>query len=233
MLAQLWRRLNKETIGTESYWWISLKNAAFYRDMTPLISKCARGRCLDVGAGRLAWREILSRYVDHYTSGDMLVEHQDLDVVFDCTRGLPFADKSFDTVFCCAVLEHALEPWEALSEFRRILVPHGVAIVAVPFLENLHDEPYDYYRFTRYGAAHLANRAGFEVEEIVVNGGFFHLVLNVPSVVFSSVCELLGYHGPITPASRLGLALASGLDRLFRLKEPFASNYLMVLRNSH
>ncbi len=230
--AQLWRQLNERTIGTERYWWISLQNAAFYQDMTPLISKYARGRCLDVGAGRLAWRELLSRYVDRYVSGDVLLGRPGLDVVFDATHGLPFCDASFDTVFCCSVLEHAPEPWDALSEFARILVPHGRAIVSLPFLLHLHDEPHDYYRFTRYGAKYLAHRAGLEVEEEIVNGGLFHLVLNVPSLVISTIWEALGFRVLIKPTSRFWLALARGLDKLFGLNEAFASNHLLVLRKT-
>src|SRR5439155_21949224 len=37
----------------------------------------------------------------------------------------------------------------------------------------LHDEPYDYFRFTRYGAAHLLERAGFEPVEFVPIGGLW------------------------------------------------------------
>jgi SAM-dependent methyltransferase len=230
--GQLWRRLNEDTIGTDSYWWIALQNAAFYRDMQPLISRYARGRCLDAGAGRLAWRSLLTRHVDRYVSGDVVSMREGLDVLFDCTRGLPFADDSFDTVFCCSVLEHATEPWKAFWEFQRILAPHGKAIVSLPFLLHLHDEPYDYYRFTRYGAEYLARHAGLEVEEITTNGGFFHLMLNVPSVVLSIIWEALGLRSLIRPTNRFWLALASGLDTLFRLKEPFASNYIMILQKS-
>jgi SAM-dependent methyltransferase len=230
--AQLWRQLNEQAVGTERYWWISLQNAAFYQDMAPLIFKYARGRCLDVGAGRLAWRELLSRYVDGYVSGDVLAERPGLDVLFDATGGLPFGDESFETVFCCSVLEHVTEPWEALSEFARILVPDGRAIVSLPFLLHLHDEPHDYYRFTSYGAEYLARRAGLEVEDFVVNGGLFQLVLNVPSVFLSTIWEALGIQGLIKPTTRFWLALARGLDKLFGLKEAFASNHLMVLRKA-
>lgn len=228
--AQLWRRLNEETIGTQRYWWIALQNAAFYRDMQPLISRYARGRCLDAGAGRLAWRHLLTQHVDRYVSGDVIAERDGLDVLFDCTQGVPFAAESFDTVFCCSVLEHATEPWKAFCEFRRVLAPNGKVIISLPFLLHLHDEPYDYYRFTRYGAEYLARQAGLELEETIVNGGLFHLMLNVPSIVLSTIWEALRLRALIKPTTRFWLALAGGLDTLFRLKEPFASNHLMILR---
>ncbi len=230
--ALAWRRLNANTIGTDDYWWIGVQNAAFAQDMAPLIAGHARGRTLDVGAGRLAWRSLLTRHVASYFSGDVTREHLDLDVVFDVTSGLPFADAAFDTVFCCSVLEHAPEPWEALSEMYRVLAPGGIAIVSLPFVLHLHDEPYDYYRFTRYGVEHLAKRAGFQVVQMVVNGGLLHLVLNLPSVVLSTIWETASLRALIRPTTRLWLALARRLDNLFNLKELFASNYIVVLRKN-
>jgi SAM-dependent methyltransferase len=230
--AQAWRRLNSNTIGTDEYWWIGLQNAAFYRDMVPLIAGHARGRTLDIGAGRLAWRSLLSRHVDSYFSGDVTKEHADLDVVFDATSGLPFAEAAFDTIFCCSVLEHAAEPWDSLSDMYRVLVPGGTAIVSLPFLLHLHDEPHDYYRFTRYGIQHLAARAGFQVVQMVVNGGLFHLVLNLPSVMLSTIWETAKLRALIRPTTLFWLALARRLDNMFNLKELFASNYIVVLRKS-
>jgi ubiquinone/menaquinone biosynthesis C-methylase UbiE len=43
---------------------------------------------------------------------------------------LPFADSTFDAVFCSAVLQHLREPLNALREFRRVLRPGGVVGVA-------------------------------------------------------------------------------------------------------
>jgi SAM-dependent methyltransferase len=42
---------------------------------------------------------------------------------------LPFADRSFDGVFLCETLDHALDPARVLREARRVLVPGGVLAV--------------------------------------------------------------------------------------------------------
>jgi len=229
-VTSVWRRLNAETIGTDAYWHISLESEAFFQDMKPLISRYASGRLLDLGAGRLAWRTLLQRNSAGYFSGDVAPEHPDLDVICDASGQLPFTDGSFDTLFCCSVLEHTREPWQAFREMRRVLVPGGLAIVSLPFLLHLHDEPHDYYRFTRYGLEYLAKDAGFEIVETVVNGGFFHLLLNVPSLAASVALEMAGLRSGIARTTRAWLAVAEGLDGLLGTKASFASNHIAVLR---
>ena len=45
---------------------------------------------------------------------------------------LPFRDRAWDRVYCSEVLEHTPEPEAALAELRRVLGPHGLAVVSVP-----------------------------------------------------------------------------------------------------
>jgi len=226
---RIWRQLNTATIGTDRYWSISLLNAAFYKDMIPFIADYAHGRCLDIGAGRLAWKNLLSPRVETYISGDVVLEDPRIDVVLDISSRLPFADESFDTVFCCSVLEHVQRPWEALSELRRILSPGGTLLISLPFILHLHDLPHDYYRFSIYGAEYLAHEAGFEIKKVAINGGFFHLVLNPVSIAFSVIFEISRLHSLVPIFNRLWLALAEKLDRLFGLKDAFASNHIFAL----
>jgi SAM-dependent methyltransferase len=227
---RIWRQLNSATIGSDRYWSISLLNAAFYNDMMPFIADYAHGRCLDIGAGRLAWKDSLSPRVDRYISGDVVLENPRMDVVLDIASRLPFSDESFDTVFCCSVLEHVPRPWEALSEVRRILVPGGTLIISLPFILHLHDLPHDYYRFSIYGAEYLVHEAGFEIQKVAINGGFVHLVLNPVSIAFSVIFQALHLHSLVPVSSRLWVALAEKLDRLFGLKDVYASNHILALR---
>ncbi len=55
---------------------------------------------------------------------------------------LPFHDASFDLVFASHVLEHIKMDMTALSEIRRVLAPHGIAILPVPIIvENTIEYP--------------------------------------------------------------------------------------------
>jgi ubiquinone/menaquinone biosynthesis C-methylase UbiE len=67
---------------------------------------------------------MLLRHADEYVGMD-IGQSSATSVVGDAQR-LPFAEDSFDTVFCSQVLEHVPEPWLALAEFRRVLKPGGV-----------------------------------------------------------------------------------------------------------
>ena len=46
-------------------------------------------------------------------------------------------------------------------------------LISGPFYWPLHEEPFDYYRFTRYGFEHLLTSAGFEVMSIRGDAGAF------------------------------------------------------------
>jgi SAM-dependent methyltransferase len=230
LFAQAWQRLNAETIGSERYWWIALQNVAGYDDMEPLIAKYVHGRTLDVGAGQMAWRSLLEQHGAACVSGDLAREHAELDLLFDVTRPLPFAAETFDMLFCCSVLEHTREPWQAFSEMWRVLVPGGRAIMSVPFIHYLHGQPHDYYRFTRYGVAYLARHAGFEVVEIITNGGLFHFLFNAPSIILSTLWATLKLYRLIRPTTYFWLALARMFDSWFDQDGLFAMNHILVLR---
>ena len=64
-------------------------------------------------------------------------------------------DQDFDVVLCANVLEHVPEPARAVECLRRALVPGGLALVTVPMMYPLHDEPGDYWRITEHGLRHL------------------------------------------------------------------------------
>lgn len=119
-------------------------------------------RVLDVGAGDAPYRELFENfeYVTNDRAGIEHVPDRPFDIVAPA-HDLPVPDRTFDAVVCTQVLEHLPEPWVAVEEFHRVLVPGGHVILTAPLTWYLHELPHDYYRFTAYGLAHLLHRAGF------------------------------------------------------------------------
>jgi len=54
-----------------------------------------------------------------------------------------------------------------------VLKRGGFALYSVPFIWHLHEEPRDFFRFTKYGLAHLFTKVGFEVVELRALSGFW------------------------------------------------------------
>jgi SAM-dependent methyltransferase len=92
------------------------------------------------------------------------------DVIGDASR-LPVRSHSVDLVVCTQVLEHVPRPLQLLEECGRVLKPGGWLIVSAPFYWPLHEEPHDYFRYTRHGLEHLLREAGLSCRTIRADGG--------------------------------------------------------------
>ncbi len=115
---------------------------------------------LEVGAKRQSYRALFPNTI----SGD-IVAYAGLDAQLDAHR-LPFADASFAVLLCTEVLEHCHDPQWVIDEFYRVLQPGGKLILTTRFIFPIHDAPYDYFRFTKYGLRHLCRAfAEVSVEE--------------------------------------------------------------------
>jgi SAM-dependent methyltransferase len=64
---------------------------------------------------------------------------------------LPFIDGSFDGVWIQAVLEHVLDPPIVAAEIFRVLRPEGLVYADTPFMQQVHENAYDFTRYTVSG----------------------------------------------------------------------------------
>lgn len=76
------------------------------------------------------------------------------DLVGDISNA-PCPCASVDVVVLSEVLEHVQVPQAAIQNIHRLLKPGGRLILTVPFLFPIHDQPHDYYRYTRFGLEYL------------------------------------------------------------------------------
>lgn len=187
-----WHALNDATIGTPAYWRISLQNRAVYDHLAPFIEEYAHGDVLDYGAGKLAWRDELRRKGSSYFSLDVYDAHPELDLLHPGGAPYPLSANSYDTIFCSSVLEHSPDPLLLLKDMRRFLRDPGTVILSAPFVYYLHGEPYDYWRFSKYGLEELAERSGFTVVKMEAYGSGLYHILNLPSIASSCLLWRLG-----------------------------------------
>ena len=66
-------------------------------------------------------------------------------------HGIPLADGSVDAVWIQAVLEHVLEPARVVGEISRVLKQAGLVYAETPFMQQVHEGPFDFTRFTENG----------------------------------------------------------------------------------
>ncbi len=75
-----------------------------------------------------------------------------------------FDENRYDTIVLCEVLEHLHSPHLGVENVYKALKPGGLVILTTPFIFPIHDRPYDYYRYTKYGLKFLLS----EFEEVTV-----------------------------------------------------------------
>jgi len=133
------------------------------------------GRLVDIGCGIKPYKKLLAPYVTEHVGVDhegTLHEKSSIDL-FGTAYHIPADDEFFDSAICTAVLEHLEEPEAALRECFRVLKPGGYAIYSIPFIWHLHEEPRDFYRYSKYGIKYLFEKVGFELAEIRALSGFW------------------------------------------------------------
>lgn len=151
--------------------------------MSRFVGRAAAGvtageRVLDAGAGEGPYRARFAhaRYLAlDDRRGDRRWDYRGLDVVGDLLR-LPLADGRCDAVLCTETLEHLIDPGAFLREAARVLRPGGRLFLSAPLQFREHQEPHDYFRFTRHGLRLLLDRAGLRAESIEPEGGYFRFL---------------------------------------------------------
>lgn len=131
-----------------------------------------RGRVLDIGCGTKPYRRLFpgaTQYLGTETKRTFTPDGQADVTCFG--EALPFRTGVFDAVVCTEVLEHVAEPSDFLKDVVRVMRPGGVLLLTTPQTWGLHEEPYDFYRYTKYGLAYLFGKAGLEMMEVTPTTG--------------------------------------------------------------
>lgn len=101
------------------------KELSHFVEQYELRNKC----CLEVGCGRGAFQDSVKDYTGVDVSGTVQKYIHKPFYQASATE-LPFANDTFDALWTITVLEHVPNPEKALHEFRRVLKPGGLLLLA-------------------------------------------------------------------------------------------------------
>jgi len=162
----------KPTKTTFYYNWLIQK--ILWKELLIVAKNHARGRLIDIGCGVMPYKNLFNKFVSRQIGLDLyntihIKQYIDL---FGSAYSIPIKDNTFDTAVLTQVLEHLEEPDRAISEVFRILKSPGIAILIAPMYWHVHEEPRDFYRFTKYGLKYIFEKNGFMVLELKPLHGF-------------------------------------------------------------
>jgi|WetSurMetagenome_2_1015567.scaffolds.fasta_scaffold30568_3 ubiquinone/menaquinone biosynthesis C-methylase UbiE len=123
---------------------------------------------LDYGAGKSPYKNLFKNKFSIYKTADYfdtMIEYniESCDYLIDTQQKTDIEENSFDIVLFTEVMEHIYEPEKALNEINRILKPNGYLLGSVPFVQDEHVMPYDFYRYTSVSLNKMFKESGFEV----------------------------------------------------------------------
>lgn len=162
----------KTNINDPSY----IEYKYLFADLRDAISKYAKGDVLDIGCGNKPYKPFFEGKISSYTGCDIIQSDRQLVDIISPATDIPLPDNTKDTVFTTQVIEHVADHRKLLSEAFRILKPGGCIILSGPMAWEHHEEPYDFFRFTKYGFEYILSETGFTDIDVIPNGGKWAMV---------------------------------------------------------
>jgi SAM-dependent methyltransferase len=150
----------------------------------PIIRAHAQGLLLDLGCGYVPLFDIYKPYIVDNICIDWensLHKNPYLDYEFNLNDPIPIESNKFDTILCTDVLEHIFNPVLLMSEITRLLKPKGKLILTIPFFYWLHEEPNDFFRYTKHSLENYCEMNRLNVISLEPYGGAWEIVMDIIS----------------------------------------------------
>ncbi len=141
-----------------------------WENFIALLPAFSAGTVLEIGSrarSAITRRHRIPAHLD-YVGLDIL-PGPNVDVVGDAHElATIFPERRFVAVFSTSVFEHLLMPWKVVLELNRVLVPGGLVYTSTHQTWPMHEEPWDFWRFSPHSWQALFNAAtGYELVEAV------------------------------------------------------------------
>ncbi len=122
-----------------------------------------KGLVIDIGCGEKPYASFFKIDAHQYVGLDVdCANNKQIDICADSLL-LPIKTESVDTVVTNQTIEHVKHPEVFMREIARVMKPGATLVLTAPQLWCLHEKPFDFYRFTRYGLTLLCNDNNLEV----------------------------------------------------------------------
>jgi len=123
---------------------------------------------LDIGAGDALFHQFLK--LKNLVSIDF-TNYSGINIISDLNLNIPLACESFDFILMTNLLEHLYDD-RVIAEANRLLKKGARLYVTLPFLLDVHQQPYDYHRYTYLYLEKKLSQEGFELENFSPSGDF-------------------------------------------------------------
>lgn len=212
--------------------WISKMDSlrfSIYKLTDKFIKKYLSGVVLEIGAGGNHLREKYKNLSNEWISTDYDLRSKTIDLRADC-QCLPIKENCIDTIISIDVLEHIPDHEKAIKEMQRVLKPGGIVILSTPFFFWLHEEPFDYHRFSKYGLKNDFESKGFKVIEIEAIAGVVSLLGILISILITKTFRfskpLLKFFLTINKFLQIYVLLP--IDGLFDKRKRLAQGHFII-----
>ena len=138
-----------------------LKNSAEYK-----------GIVLDIGGRDRGYFKKPKDKVEKWIFADIESKHNP-DIILDIANMSKIITESIDVINAAELFEHVEKIETGLKECYRVLKFNGKIIISVPFLFQVHADPFDFQRWTNFKWKMELEKLGFKIEKLEVTGRFF------------------------------------------------------------
>ena len=205
--------------STPTYWILAPLADWLRRQAAECHDRYGAYRVLDVGCGAKPYYPFFRPYVREYVGVDPV--NPDAEVR-GTAEAIPVEDGGYDVVLCTQVLEHSVEPEQAVRELRRVTAPGGRVLASTHGVMVYHPNPDDLWRWTHAGLVRLFERNGdWTRVTVTANAGTGSCVTTVLAMYVSLLAKQ-------ARVERAGGLVVRGLNRFgpvldrtsSRLREP-------------
>ncbi len=153
-----------------------------------------QGTVLDIGGRDRGKFKKPKNKLDKWIFADIEPKHKP-DLVLDVANMQDIETESIDVINSLELFEHVEQINQGIAECYRVLKRGGKFIISVPFLYQIHADPYDFQRWTLTKWKNELIKTGFEIENIEIMGRFFTVRNSMNKTLIQSLPVIIRHIG--------------------------------------